>query len=699
MNSAEQLDPRVASAFYGAFPSLRPLQAAAIEPILTGHNVILSSSTGSGKTEAVMAPLVSRYLRTIQNNASLTILYVAPTKALVNDLERRLYPPLQNSLGIHVGIRHGDRDDLKAGGQVHVLLTTPESLDVLLFRREAALDTVQALVIDEVHLLYNTQRGLQLSALLQRLMQRLGRKVQWAALSATIGRLEDVRAFIVGSTQEAICLHQPTARPIDAHVQHVPHEAAFLKLVQKLTAARPVKLLVFANARRECERLAGILHRDPHLRPAVFTHYSSLSPDVRRETEQKFAAGRTAICIATSTLELGIDIGDIDAVILWDVPASVESFLQRIGRGNRRSNKANVICLVPDTATHPTGDALRFLALLDAAQKGELPIRKPYELFGAVAQQCLSIIASDKGRFTRIADLAKIFEHHAHLERPVVEAVLAGLADRGYLQRHGFQNKYGANDALYELVDYRLIYGNFSASSQTIEVNHGAKVLGEIPVINLFKVRPRSIIRFAGRRWQVAQVTLERIAVEPTTLSGAAIDIIYPGAGLGFDAFLTDRIWDIIHRDDHLVNYVAPSWRSAVATARHRVREVCTLSQIPFTRSIDGIRYFTFGGYLVNKAVALITRQSDYEIDDISLRTAVPVAWNTIPTAPQAYSAVYSNLFEATSEQSLYQTLLPADLQQLEFLEEWMKDETTAKVLQRLAESEPVQVGLGILPF
>jgi len=131
------LDPRVATAFYGRFEALREAQQAAIEPILAGRNVILSSGTGSGKTEAVTAPLMSRLWREAARTDALVLLYIAPTKALVNDLEKRLYQPLY-ALGLRVGVRHGDRDDLASGQRVHVLVTTPESLDVMLFRKDAA---------------------------------------------------------------------------------------------------------------------------------------------------------------------------------------------------------------------------------------------------------------------------------------------------------------------------------------------------------------------------------------------------------------------------------------------------------------------------------------------------------------------------------------------------------------------------------
>src|SRR5262249_23030358 len=153
---------------------------------------------------------------------------------------KRLYPPLY-SLGLRVGIRHGDRDDLTTGPTPHVLITIPESFDVLLFRKESALQTIRAVVIDEIHLLYNTQRGLQLSLLLQRLRERLGAKMQWAALSATIGRLSDVRDFLVGCDEDAVFLQYPAHRQIDAQVRHVSSEADFLALILRLTEGRATK--------------------------------------------------------------------------------------------------------------------------------------------------------------------------------------------------------------------------------------------------------------------------------------------------------------------------------------------------------------------------------------------------------------------------------------------------------------------------
>ena len=692
MSKLKLLERCVASAFYGSFPKLRPAQEAAIEPLVNGRNVVMSSGTGSGKTEAVLAPLLSRYWGKAVKNDVLILLYIAPTKALVNDLEKRLYTVL-NRIGLRVGIRHGDRDDLVSGQIPHVLVTTPESLEVLLFRKDVALQSVCAIVIDEVHLLYNTQRGLQLSILLRQLKQCLGQEVQWAALSATVGQLNNVRDFLFGSTESADLLEFPAHRSIDAYVQHINNESSFLNFIRRLIEGNSTtKLLIFANSRRECERLADVLQQEQRLSPFVLTHYSSLSSEVRVEIEQKFLASKTAICIATSTLELGIDIGDIDAVILWGIPRGVESFLQRIGRSNRRQNKTNVICLVPDDSNNIISDALSFLALIDAAKVGELPISSPYELFGAAGQKCLSVIASDGGRFTRITDLCKLFEHREYLERPVIEAILAELASNGYLQHHGFKNQYGADENLHRLVDYRMIYGNFGASSRTVELRHGSKVLGEVPADNLLRLSYRVLVRFAGKLWRVRKASIESILLEPAQEKGKAIDFIYSGRGITSDAFIVDRVWQMIHNEKISFEIIAPYLRENIKQVRDSLRCVCRIDQIPYTRSIEGIYYFTFGGYLVNKAIALITRQVDYKAEDISLFVKTPIDWSSVPSEPQAYESVFHLLFEAASSQSLYQTLLPRELQLHEFLQPWLKDGTVRNILNRLVRSELVSI-------
>lgn len=696
MTPLDRLEKKIASAFYGRFASLRPVQEGAIEPILEGKNLVLSSGTGSGKTEAVLAPLVNRYYSNFFDDEQPVILYIAPTKALVNDLERRIYATVSNSLNIRVGIRHGDRDDLISGRPPHILITTPESLEVLLFRKDKALDKIRAVVLDEVHLLYNTQRGLQLSVLLRRLKNKLEHDLQWVAISATIAKLENIQEFLFGAEENSVFLQYPSLRSIDAHVRHIKKPGDFLDLVLKIIGDQPTKLLIFTNDRNSTERLAGILQTDKKLQQGVFTHYSSLSPEVRHEIEKNFSLQRTAICIATSTLELGIDIGDIDAVILWDVPGNVESFLQRIGRGNRRSNKTNVICLVPDTSLKVVTDSLRFLALIDMAKQGEMPVRSPFNLYGSFVQQCIIQIAIDNGQFKKISEIFKNFDYFRYMSRPILEDILGELASNDYLKHHGFKNQYGASENLYALIDYRLIYGNFSAQSQTIEVNFGSKNLGDIPKHNLLTLKTGDSMRFAGQDWKIREIKNNQIQVERTARTDKAKRIRYMKKGVGFDPVLTERIWHLIHDEDtSIFSLVESSLRHDILQFREKLQKQCNNRQIPYAVSATDICYYTFAGYLVNKAACLMNGINDFEIDDISIRVklaqSVPIDWSSLSTNPQDYSRIFDSLFEVTSEQTIFQELLPENLLKEEFLQEWLKNDYIPKILERLRNSEQVK--------
>jgi ATP-dependent Lhr-like helicase len=609
----------------------------------------------------------------------------------VNDLEKRLHPPL-TLLGLRVGIRHGDHDDLISGPVPHILITTPESLDVMLFRGERALSSVRAIVIDEVHLLYNTQRGLQLSILLRRLRQLLPHGLQWAALSATIGDLSYVKDFLMGKNEQADLLVFSANRPIDAQIRHVRNSTDFLYLIHKLTDGQSTKLLIFTNSRRDCELLSGWLQQDESLRDLVVAHYSSLSPEIRVDTERKFASMSTAICVATSTLELGIDIGDIDAVLLWGVPGGVDSFLQRIGRGNRRSEKSNAVCLIPGDVTSIVLKALRFVALIDAARSGKLPICKPYDLFGAIGQQCLSVIAASGGRFTRIADLYELVAHKNYLNRDTLENILAELAFNGFLQRHGYKNRYGAEEALHDLVDMKMIYGNFGIASQTVDIFYGSKRLGDIPTINLMRIRPGFNVRFAGKCWVVHKISRDGIHLQPARPTMDVINIIYGGAGIPSDAYTSDRIWYLLHSSEFPDGLLARSLKPQVLNLCESIQKSCSITQIPYQRTSKGVRYFTFGGYLVNKAIGLISSKVGFEADDISLLVPSIIDWQKIPREPENYEKVFHLIFESSSRQSIYQQNLPLELQQREYIQDWINDITISHILERMTNNEPIQI-------
>ena len=330
--------PNTYRAFYGAFAVLRPFQHEVIPPILQGQDLILQAATGSGKTEAVLAPCLERLIASGRSEA---ILYVVPTRALAQDLRRRLQPIIHERLGLCLGLRTGDVKRLPAG-HADVLLTTPESLDVMLGSPNrdirAFLQRVSVLIIDEVHQFIQGYRGRHLAYLLQRLERRRRGRLQKLALSATLAEPEVIRAGL-GLRPDTVFVSSPVQRQLQPHLVHLQREdeelVGFIDDLVRRFGHR--KLLLFANSRSRCDRLFALLRQHGYLQQATYLHYSNLKPRQRQEVERQFQRRAQALCIATSTLELGIDVGDVDAVVLYEPLESVTTFVQRLGRANRQA--------------------------------------------------------------------------------------------------------------------------------------------------------------------------------------------------------------------------------------------------------------------------------------------------------------------------------------------------------------------------
>ncbi len=373
-------------AFYGRFPHLRPIQRLATGPLLAGRPVLVSAPTATGKTEALLAPLVERLLAArsdalraggpprARHDASTLggprLLVVSPTRALCNDLRRRLDGPLR-ALGVSLGLKTGDDPNprgLDRGEGPAVLVTTPESLDSLLARRPATLRDVGAVVLDELHLLAGTSRGDQLRVLLARLDRVAAAPVQRAGASATPAHPQEVADDYLGAGARVV--RDPTApRPIDAELAFAYQLPHAVDTIAAWVRGRPgSKVLVFTNSRNEAEQLGGALGaRLPTGAVPVWTHHGSLARPERLRVERAFIAAPSGVCVATMTLELGIDIGDVDGVVLVAPPPNVRSLVQRVGRGGRRGQGVAVLGLCADD-----WERTRFEHLLACAAQGRL---------------------------------------------------------------------------------------------------------------------------------------------------------------------------------------------------------------------------------------------------------------------------------------------------------------------------------------
>jgi ATP-dependent Lhr-like helicase len=371
-----------------------PGQAMVMPEVVRGADVLFAAPTASGKTEAAVTPLYQRHLSF--KRARLSTVYVAPTKALVNDLHERLIAYLGTRQPDAIARYTGDHHELHAAEGVFCLLTTPEALDSLQLRRPQVLAGVRAVVVDEIHLLHGQPRGQQLRHVIARLRQAATSPIlprdrfQVVGMTATLDDMSGVAKSWLG--EEAAVISHGAPREIDLElIQHDAGEddsrGKARALAHWLEKSGARKVLVFENSRNGAHALAACLHRELEgARWPVHLHFGALAASERERVEEAMRAERYGVCVATTTLEIGIDIGDVDAVVLSEPPRSVSGFLQRIGRGNRRSGVCRVI------AFRGSDDDERLIrALVDCAERGDLDDVHDYDRPSVRLQQVLSL--------------------------------------------------------------------------------------------------------------------------------------------------------------------------------------------------------------------------------------------------------------------------------------------------------------------
>lgn len=422
---AEDL-PRTWPAFFDRFGRLTAVQRASIPAILDGQDSLVVSATASGKTEAACAPLIERYLDSV---GRWTVLYVSPTRALVNDLYERLWEPL-NRLSLSLRRRTGDYHDQL--DDAHVVLTTPESFDSLLCRGRRrdpdghALANVVAVVLDEVHLFHGSARGEQTRWLLERLgrLRHQARASHWSvsenvqivALSATIPDPEAVSAAYLANGNIVRVAGGRTVETVTVDADSPTVDEALPAYIRGLS--RPEKILVFANARRRVDDLAAQLRRElSACGYQVHAHHGSLDRREREGTEQALKDAQSIVVFSTSTLELGVDIGDIDLVVLDGPAPDMRALMQRMGRGNRRTNITRVMMCSGSLV-----ETIVQSAMIEAAREGWLGSVVSGAQLAVVRQQIASYIYQSPTRSRRRETLAALVNDC--LPQPDILAIL-----------------------------------------------------------------------------------------------------------------------------------------------------------------------------------------------------------------------------------------------------------------------------------
>ncbi len=493
--------PAVAAWFAGSFPVPTEAQLQAWPAIASGRDTLVAAPTGSGKTlTAFLTAIDALVCEGLSHGLPDTtlVLYVSPLKALSNDIHLNLEAPLAGirehlaaqglpDVDIRTAVRTGDTPQAERVAlrkrPPHILVTTPESLYVLLGSESgrAMLGSVRSVIVDEIHALVQSKRGSHLSLSLERLDALTGQRATRIGLSATQKPIEEVAKFLSGVKQqgsENISLEQigdvgrrqeqfsdplcaqdcaivdighARERDLALELPPVPLQPVMSTAQWELLYERVAQLveahattLVFVNTRRMAERAArhlGELLGKEH----VAAHHGSLAKELRLDAEQRLKAGQLKVLVATASLELGIDIGDVDLVCQIGSPRSIAAFLQRVGRAGHHVGG------IPKGRLFPTSrdELLECAALLDSVHRGELDaLIMPPAPLDVLAQQIVAEVASREWDEDALFELLTRAWPYATLSRKDYDDVLRMLAE-GFTTRRGARSAYLHRDAVH----------------------------------------------------------------------------------------------------------------------------------------------------------------------------------------------------------------------------------------------------------
>ncbi|USX20676.1 DEAD/DEAH box helicase [Oxalobacteraceae bacterium OTU3REALA1] len=751
--------PAVAAWFRASFPAATEAQRRAWPLIQGGSPTLIAAPTGSGKTLTAFLAAIDALVRESGETPlpdQTRVLYVSPLKALSNDIRVNLLAPLEGidreltamglpPHGIRAAVRTGDTTQAERNAMrrrpPHILVSTPESLYVLLGSDSgrAMLAGVRTVIVDEIHAVAGGKRGSHLSLSLERLDALCAaggqRKPVRIGLSATQKPLSAVARFLAGAGGKdgafrdcaVVDVGHVRARDLGLELPPVPLEAVMPNEVWERVYDRLAELtvlhrttLVFVNTRRMAERMAR--HLGERLGAEhVAAHHGSLAKEYRLDAEQRLKRGELQVLIATASLELGIDIGDVDLVCQIGSPRGIASFLQRVGRSGHHVGG------LPKGRLFPTSrdDLIECAALLDCVRRDELDaLRIPVAPLDVLAQQIVAEVGGREWREDELFDLVRGAAPYASLERTRFDAVLRMLTE-GYSGRQGVRGAYLHRDAVSGTVRARR-GGKLTAvtSGGTIPDNADFTVVLEPQGHNIGTVHEDfaveslagDVFQLGNTSYRIQRVEAGKVRVEDA--HGAAPNIPFwlgeaPGrsdelsAGVARLRGEIDRLLGekegaaaLDHATDWLFEHLGLNDDAAGQIVDYLARARSALGALPTRDTLVMERFFDASGGMqlvlhspygsrINRAWGLALRKRfcrtfNFELQAAATEDAIVLSLSDTHSFP--LDEVWRYLRSASAEHVLIQALLDAPL----FNVRWRWNATTALALPRYAGGRKV---------
>jgi len=587
---------------------LRPVQKISTPAILDGLNCVILAPTAGGKTESAFLPILDTIYT--ERVSPVACVYVSPIRALLNNQEERV-ANLARLVGLTSFKWHGDvgQPDRKRfrNDPTHVLLTTPESLEVMLLSPNvdapALFADLRFVIIDEVHNFAAGDRGAHLLSVIERLRPLTSHDIQRVGLSATVGNPEEIALWMQGTSERSCCVVDPHKPPVKRRlgVRWLDEGDSVGALTKQIAAGR--KSLFFVDSRRKVE--ATKLELDGYGLPA-YVHHSSVSRAGREAAEAAFVGADDCCIVCTSTMELGIDIGDLDVVLQLDAPTTVNAYLQRLGRTGRREGSVShmeFLCLGDDAL-------LLAMAAIRLGQRGWV---EPVSCSRRATHVLLHQI------------LAKVRQHwgiaRAKLKRDLAgPTCFAGITERefGAMLEHlvrtdvlhfadGIFSFGEAGEKRWAPKNFMDLYSVFESPPLAVVVDQSGHEIGSLEAWFVQSMKLEDFVFvLAGRTWRVLEVDLD---TDPGRVVVAPAPAGMPPKWSGLPGLLGREVAEEHRRillEDDEPEYLLEQSRFRLSMLRAEWGDLLSRARVPVLQDGRQVAIHTFAGGRINNALGKI---------------------------------------------------------------------------------------------